>query len=589
MSSGGIFKLLANSGVQDKLLMASDYLRFRIRHISTMNKKKLGKYGLSHDLDLNNSWIPDMNMIGKTHVMFVNSSYKPFVATGFEYNKMQASGMVNFGSNVEFSVPTFGDYVNDMVVHVKLSGLKSVSTKDRVRYVSLLGHKLFKQVSFKINNNPLDNYFSDDYNAYLQFNVPPHKRIGWLRNMGQEIPNLAYLTSDPTYDLHRELRWFGDGNQTFKQSHDEVDLWIPLLFWFKDAHSSLPNVAIPYGQTKISIDLADVSELVGFADYGGGGAYINPTIEHMDLYMNNIFMNPEVVNLIMKKFGFSLIRVHGRHNETLRDGSDSVLLNKLKWPTETLYVAFRPTSNATLSQYWHKAAALTAMDVKVPVAAKNVSLTTVGNVSTTIAPTLSTSQLVQTGGPVLSPIDDFYNGYSLTITGGTTFSPTNPVLNRYNISDYVGVTQVFTIEGSWNTGVVPDTSTTYELFTHQVAINVARFYKETPTISTIELRAHGISIFRETDESFYNSYLPYRFGEFTNTPSDRGWYRINFGMNPGEFQPSGHINLSRVRSFYLKYTSKYISSENRVDMIVLADLINFLLIKNGSAVLRYST
>ena len=589
MSSGGIFKLLANDGVQDKLLMASDYLRFRIRHISTMNKKKLCKYGMSHDLDLNNSWIPDMHMISKTHVIFVNNSYKPFVATGFEYNKIQAGGMVNFGSTVEFSVPTFGDYINDMVVHVKLSGLKAVSVEDRVRYVSLLGHKLFKQVSFKINNNPLDNYFSDDYNSYLQFNVPPHKRIGWLRNMGQEIPNLAYLTADPTYDLHRELRWFGDGNQTFKQSHDEIDLWIPLLFWFKDAHSSLPNAAIPFGQTNISIDLANVSELVGFADYGGGGAYVSPTIQQMELYMNNIFMNQEVVGLLMKKFGFSLIRVHGRHTQTLSSRNDSILLNKLKWPTETLYVAFRPTSNSTLSQYWHKSAALTAMDIKVPVAAKNTTLTTVGNVSTVIPPTSTTAQLVQTSGPVLSLVDDFYNGYSITVTGGATFSLTNPVLNRYIVSDYVGATQVVTIEGSWNTNNVPNASTTYELFTHQVAINVARFYKETPTVSTIELKAHGISIFRETDESFYNSYLPYRFGESTNTPNDRGWYRINFGMNPGKYQPSGHINLSRVREFYLKYTSKYISPSTKVEMIVLADLINFLLIKDGSAVLRYST
>jgi hypothetical protein len=587
MSSGGIFKLLVNDSIQDKLLMASDYLRYRINHISDVNKKNIGRYGLSHDLDLNNSWLPDMNMIEKTHVLFVNSSYKPFVATGFEYNKVQGSG--NFGSNVVFSVPTFGDYVNDMVVHVKLSGLKSVSELDRVRYVSLLGHKLFKEVSFSINGNHLDNYFSDDYNSYLQFNVPPRKKIGWLRNMGQEIPNLAYLTADPTYDLHRELRWFGDGNQTFKQSHDEVDLWIPLLFWFKDAHSSLPNIAIPYGQTHVSIELANVSELVGFADYGGGGTYVDPVIQQMELYMNNIFMNPEIVDILMKKFGFSLIRVHGRHTQTLKNGSGSILLNKLKWPAETLYVAFRPTSNSTLSQYWHKSSALTAMNIKVPVAAKNTNLATSGNMSLVIQPTVNTAQLIQTSGPPLSFIDGFYNGYSLVVTSGETFSSTNQVVNRYIVTNYVGATQLVTIEGTWYSGGIPNSSTTYELFTHQVAINVARFYKETPTISTIELKAYGISIFNETDESFFNSYLPYRFGESTNTPSDRGWYRINFGMTPGKFQPSGHINLSRARDFYLKYTSKYISHKNKVEMIVLADLINFLLIKDGSAVLRYST
>jgi hypothetical protein len=589
MSSGGVFKLIANSGVQDKLLMASDYLRQRIKFITQQNLKRMGNLNDPNALNLNNSWVPDMNMIGKTHVIFVNSSYKPHVATGFEYNKVQAGGLVNFGSSVDFSIPTFGEYINDTVVHIKLTGLRSVSVQDRVRYVAFLGHKLFKQVSFKINGNPLDNYYSDDYNSYFQYHVLPHKKTGWMRCMGQEIPNLAYLTADPMFDLHRELRWFGDGNQTFKQSHDSVELWIPLLFWFKDVHSSLPNAAIPYGQTTISIDLAEVDELVGFSDHGGGGAYVNPTIELMELYMNNIFMNPEVTNLLMKKFGFSLIRVHGRHTTKLTTTNKNVLLNQLKWPTETLYVAFRPTSNAKLSQYWHKPSVLTSYDVKVPVAAKSVTSTTFGNISMTIAPTTNTTQLVQTSGPVLSLLDDTYEGFTFVITGGTGYSSKYPVMNRYFVTKYVGATQTITINTTWNGNVVPNSSTTFELFTSEVAINTARYYKETSSIDTLEVKAHGIVLFRKTSDSFFNAYLPYRFGNNMNTPESPGWYMINFGFLPGEYQPSGHVNLSRVREFYLNYTSSFISRNNKVELIVLADLINFLLIKDGSAVLRYST
>ena len=74
-----------------------------------------------------------------------------------------------------------------------------------------------------------------------------------------------------------------------------------------------------------------------------------------------------------------------------------------------------------------------------------------------------------------------------------------------------------------------------------------------------------------------------------NTPEDRGWYMINFNYLPGEHQPSGHINLSRAREFYIKYTSSFISKTNKCDMIVLSDAINFLLVKDGTAILRYST
>ena len=586
MSTGGTFKLIVNDGVQDKLLMATDYLKYRIKLITQHNKENAPNSG--GRLDLDNSWIPDMNMISKSHVIFVNGTYKPFVAAGFEYNKVQAGGNVRFGANVEFTLPVFGDYINDTVVHVQISGLAAVNPVDRVRYVSMLGHKLFKKVSFKINNNALDTYHSDNYNAYYQFHVKPEKRIGWLRNMGQEIPNRAYLTADPTFDLQRELRWFGDGNQTFKQCHGTIDLWIPILFWFKDIHNSLPNVAIPYGQTNISIELSSVSDVVGFADYGGGGAYTDPTIDIMELYMNNIFIDPDVASLLMKKFGFSLIRVHGRHTAPLAVANKDVLLNQLKWPTETLYVAFRPTTNDTLSQYWHSASALTITDVKVPVAAKNVALTTIGTVLVAPAPTTSTVALVQSSGPALSLLDDAYNGYDFVITGGTGFSSADVSTNRYTISDYVGATQVITITGTWN-GQTPDTTTTYELFTQQVAINVARYFKESPSIDMMSVVAYGITIFRATTESFYNSYLPYRFGTHMNTPEDRGWYMINFNFYPGEHQPSGYINLSRAREFYLKYTSSYISPTNRVNLVVLSDAINFLLVKDGSAVLRYST
>ncbi len=158
----------------------------------------------------------------------------------------------------------------------------------------------------------------------------------------------------------------------------------------------------------------------------------------------------------------------------------------------------------------------------------------------------------------------------------------------YTVTAYNSATQTITVNGSWLNGA-PDSTTTYTMFLCQLAINVARYYKEVPAVDTIKIEAHGVVIYRETSESFYNSYLPYRFGAKGNTPEDRGWYMVNFNFFPGEHQPSGYINLSRAREFYLKYVSTFIGTATPVDLIVLADAINFLLIKNGGAVLRYST
>ena len=588
MSTGGIFKLLANNGIQDKLLTASEYLNVRINAI-TKRKKNASKQanGL---LDLEESWIPDINEIEKSHVVFINGAFKPYVTSGFEYVKVAHSG-VGFGTRVTFTLPQFGDFINDCVVHVKLTGLSAILPADRVRYVSMLGHRLFKNVEMKINSNPIDNYTSDDYNAFYEFKVPPGKKTGWKRNIGQEIPIEGVLTGDPTYDLNREYRWFGDGNQTLKQKHDSVDLWIPLLFWFKDIKNALPSVHIPYGQTNINIEMAPSTEIIGFANYSGTALspiYNIPTID-MELYVNSIYLNPDIVNIFLNKFGFSLIRVHGHFSNPISNPDDSIKLNTLKWPTETLYVCFKPTSNLLLSQHWHKCARLTLNSIKVPVVARNLNLVNNCTVNAAPAATANTISITRVNGPALSLVNGTYLNYDLVLTGGVGFLATDISQNRYTVTASLAANNILTVTPPWRNGI-PNATTTCDLFTPQIAINTAQFYKETPNVSSIEIKAHGISIYQEIAESFYNSYLPFRFGEKMNTPDDRGWYMINFNYLPGEHQPSGHINLSRAREFYINYKSNgTISNASPANLVVLSDAINFLLVKDGTAVLRYST
>jgi len=596
MATGGIFKLISNDGIQDKLLMSNDYLSERLKYMEKLNKREAFNKGLSNKNSKNSNlfiesdpnWTPTLEMINKTHTMFVNGSFKPFVSAGFEYNKVLSNA--TFGNTTKFTLPNFGDFINDMVVHIKINGLRSKNPEDRVRYVALLGHKLLSNVSFKVNGNPLDEITSDDYNAFLEFHVPPEKKTGWLRNIGQEIPHSAYLTSDPAFDLHREYRWFGDGNQTYKQVADAVELWIPLIFWFSKINNALPCRAIPFGQTDLNITFATVPEIVGFADYGGGGEYIEPKIETCELYVNSIYMNPEVSDIFMKQFGFSLIRVHCRHTEKLISNNASIHLNKLKWPTECLYVAFKPHNNLSMSQYWQKNATLKPYDIKVPVVAKNILILTSGIVNATLPKNNNSVSITRTSGLVLNTTNDFYTNYDFVITGGTGYFRDSIRDNRYMVNRYNGSTQTITINGIWNGGIIPDHTTTFELFTPQLAINVAQYYKEIPTISTMEVKAHGVVLFNESSESFYNSYLPYRYGSNMNTPDDRGWYMVNFNFFPGEHQPSGHLNISRIREFYINYKSNNnISQTNPVELIVLSDAINFLVLRGGSAALRYST
>lgn len=112
----------------------------------------------------------------------------------------------------------------------------------------------------------------------------------------------------------------------------------------------------------------------------------------------------------------------------------------------------------------------------------------------------------------------------------------------------------------------------------------------TETIDTLQLQAHGINIYNTFKASFFRDYQSYTFGGANIiTPEDQGAMMLNFCLYPGTYQPSGHINVSRAREFYIQYVSSYVTSATPCDMLSLAIAINFLLISDGSAVLRYST
>ena len=128
------------------------------------------------------------------------------------------------------------------------------------------------------------------------------------------------------------------------------------------------------------------------------------------------------------------------------------------------------------------------------------------------------------------------------------------------------------------------------------------------TMDDVSITAHGIKIYDNYNTKFFNAYTSYHYGgPNINTPTDSGLVFIPFCLYPGTYQPSGHINVSRAREFYLNYDSSVIgttpangspyaipsgstlTSPINGTLVVVASAINFLLISDGSAVLRYST
>src|SRR3972149_8440764 len=111
MAAGGVFKLIANDGKADRMIMATELLNQRIKDIMCARVQE----GLADPT-------PTLVDIERTHILFVNAHFKPFAAIGYEYNRVPVnSGTASYGNEVKFSIPQFGDFFHDMVVRVQLA------------------------------------------------------------------------------------------------------------------------------------------------------------------------------------------------------------------------------------------------------------------------------------------------------------------------------------------------------------------------------------------------------------------------------------------------------------------------------------
>jgi hypothetical protein len=421
-------------------------------------------------------------------------------------------------------------------------------------------------------------------------------------------------TNQGQTDYSQSMLFFTNGPQTPKQTQPPLDLWIKLNFWFNTNVSlAVPSVSIPFGQRFITINLAAAqgssqggnliyeypaaflrttftydadqpwlavtaestlnTTVINYYSWSAENGYLTPNgsgstgstnspsdskpyppntnfpgitfptvvpqITNInsnvtaELYINNIFVNPEIHDIYIKRIGFSLIRVFREQIQSVSSGSLSdILLSQLKWPIEYMFIALQPawntntTYNTNAWRDWHRMT-------------KQIN-------------SLPSSTLLS---------NHYSQGVSAYGTPAPVGGETAPVTNTSNVT----ITQE--------------------------AVNSVQYWIPVPTIDTMSITSHGIQLFDNLPSNFYNTYMPYNFGTpMMNTPDDLGVMFVTFALYPGNYQPSGHLNISRARETYVNITSTYVSQTNgKVTFIAVAIAINFLLISDGSAVLRYST
>lgn len=585
MASAGSFKLLTNDGKQDEMIMATQLLNTRLSKIQHYRSR----------MPRVRDPTPSLVDIEQTHELFVNAHFKPYVAIGYEYQTVQAS-RTQLGTQVIFSIPLYGDFIHDMVLHMTLGAVSATNSgagNRLIRYCNYPGERICKKTEISVNGNVLDTYESDVMPFYREHYVQPNKQAGYDRNMGQQSRESGVAAnSGGRGGGYVENSSVSRGAQTPLATQPALDLWVPIIFWFSlDVKLSLISVSIPHGQRFLKIDLASAAELLQHQGYSSlddapaSNPVPVPDVNICELYINNIFVNPEIHNIIIKKIGFNLIRVYRIQRQIADKTTDRILLSQFKWPVETIYMGARPTANfATSSSLmvdcWDKHTSLTKTTYSSN--QMHVNAYKWGTLANDPAQAADyTGNGTSTGLIRLDGKANINFATVLGVAGATVLTVTqiNQALTR---NGYLPLSGTF---------VNSSAPTNAEILAATGSMGAPiEWFASAPTIDTLGVEAHGIELFKLWPSKFYNSYLPFHYGENkVSTPRDSGKIMIPFNFYPGSYQPSGHVNVSRAREFYFKYESSTISANATAEMIFIGVAINFLLITDGSAVLRYST
>lgn len=355
MSQSGVFQLILRDERYDAFFTASDYLRRRMKGI----REKRAAEGLANVQ-------PTFADIERSHVMFLRAIYRPFVAVASQYVRVKPSGdgstLTAAGGRVEFTFPTYGHFTSDMVFHVRFADVGTANpiispaapASPRYRFCAYPGIRLFERVIYTSDEVVIDDYVRDEVVMFDKFAVGTDRRPGWDRGMGQqELRTGEFFNSNGFTGCIQ----YKEGLQTLKFLQPSEDLWVPAQFWScQDASHALLNDLVPNTQRKVAVDLAPLNLIIQQRGQVSGDveplSFDRARLD-IDLYVNNIFTNPEVHQIFASRVGFSLIRVHRRQQASLSLAQSNVHLSQLKYPAEYLWMGVRDRANAANFDHWH--------------------------------------------------------------------------------------------------------------------------------------------------------------------------------------------------------------------------------------------
>jgi hypothetical protein len=371
MTTATVYILLSNDGEEDFILTSDKLLHNRLADIRAYNTAMKNEKTRVSGCQCEDSVEAQIADVTETHLLWIHRRFHPYVAIAHTFVKTQVytgNQSLSAGGQVQFDMEYAGEFYNKACLHVKLSSGTIADDAGDEQYwswVPYLGHSFGKDYEFRVNTSELDKYDNHFAHSNYEFEVPQNQKAGYLRCIGQQVPEVARVNQFESaitatggvlgnigYDEEVSLV---NGPQCRKIVHDEVEMFIPLWFWWNlESQESFAALTVPNGQRIVKVTLEKLENLVQMYDKDGAAIAYDasqwttaPVISELDFYIQNIYVNPEINDIYIDKIGFNQVRLHRQQEVNISSASFNERLSLLKWPIEEIRIAALPRENLT--------------------------------------------------------------------------------------------------------------------------------------------------------------------------------------------------------------------------------------------------
>ena len=452
----------------------------------------------------------DIYLTGNPQITFFKVVYRRHTNFSMEAIEQTFNGSADFGKRVTCTVSRNGDLMHRVYLQVTVPAVTAADSTSAFRWVNWLGHVLIKNVEVEIGGQRIDKHYGDWMHIWNELTQTAGHKVGYA-NMVGNVPRLTQFTPE--------------GGST-----PEVDLYIPLEFWFcRNPGLSLPLIALQYHEVKINLEFRSASEC-----YAGHPSE-TPSLEAASLYVDYIYLDTdERRRFAQVSHEYLIEQLQFTGDESVSSVSNKIKLNFNHPCKELVWVVQKDdhvdSSKMTNGKQWF-------------------------NYTDAVDSTWKTG----------TPIDPFGGGlvnYNLQLSN----------LNDSAI-DTVGDS---TLSFENSDGV---TSGTY--------LAMSEVDNGFNPVLSAKLQLNGHDRFSERLGRYFNLVQPYQ--HHTNVPAT-GINVYSFGLKPEEHQPSGTCNMSRIdnATLQLTLTAATVSGTSDAKVRVYATNYNVLRIMSGMGGLAYS-